>query len=107
MANDPLHGVTLEMMVVQLVDFFTWEGLSEQVPINCFGINPSVPSSLKFLRRTPWARAKVESLYGYMLREKKRQERTHAADTAVAPDAPVVDVEHINAVGEQQEEQQG
>ena len=72
MAVDPLHGVTLEMIVNDLVAHFGWEDLGKRVPIKCFIDEPSVSSSLKFLRRTPWARAKVEGLYGFMLREKKR-----------------------------------
>lgn len=67
-----MHGVTLEMIVNDLVAYFGWEELGRRVPIKCFTDQPSVSSSLKFLRRTPWARAKVEGLYGFMLREKKR-----------------------------------
>ena len=70
--KDPLHGVTLEMIVTDLVAYFGWEELGKRVPVKCFTTDPSVLSSLKFLRRTPWARAKVEGLYGFMLREKKR-----------------------------------
>jgi uncharacterized protein (DUF2132 family) len=69
---DPMHGVTLEMIVNALVAYFGWEELGKRVPIKCFTETPSVSSSLKFLRRTPWARAKVEGLYGFMLREQKR-----------------------------------
>ena len=69
---DPLHGITLERIVTELVEFFGWAELGQQVNIRCFNENPSVSSSLKFLRRTPWAREKVESLYLFMLREKKR-----------------------------------
>lgn len=69
---DPMHGVTLEMIVNELVAYFGWEELGKRVPVKCFTHEPSVASSLKFLRRTPWARAKVEGLYGFMLREKKR-----------------------------------
>ena len=61
--NNPLHGVTLEMMVVELVEKYGWEGLAERIPVRCFSHDPSVKSSLVFLRRTPWARAKVEALY--------------------------------------------
>lgn len=61
--NNPLHGVTLEAVVVQLVDHFGWEGLAERVRINCFRNDPSVKSTLKFLRKTPWAREQVERLY--------------------------------------------
>lgn len=61
--NDPLHGITLEMIVTQLVDQYGWAELGKRIPIKCFTDNPSVKSSLKFLRRTPWARKKVEELY--------------------------------------------
>lgn len=62
-SKDPLHGVTLEMQVNALVARFGWLELSKRVNINCFKSDPSVKSSLKFLRRTPWARAEVEALY--------------------------------------------
>ena len=62
-AKDPLHGVTLEMIVNRLVAHYGWEQLGEMVNIRCFQIDPSVSSSLKFLRRTPWARKKVEEVY--------------------------------------------
>lgn len=62
-ANNPLHGVTLAMMLDDLVDWFGWDELGRMVEIRCFNIDPSIASSLKFLRRTPWARAKVEALY--------------------------------------------
>jgi len=61
--NNPLHGVTLESVVVKLVDHFGWEDLGLKISINCFKNDPSVKSSLKFLRRTPWAREQVENLY--------------------------------------------
>lgn len=61
--NDPLHGVTLEMMLTQLVDHHGWEKLGQIIDIRCFNNDPSIKSSLYFLRRTPWARAKVEELY--------------------------------------------
>ncbi len=60
---DPLHGVTLERMLLELVEEIGWEHMGYLVPINCFLIDPSIKSSLKFLRRTPWARAKVEKMY--------------------------------------------
>ena len=60
---DPLHGITLKMIVEHLVDRYGWDGLGERIEIRCFTHDPSVQSSLKFLRKTPWARAKVESLY--------------------------------------------
>lgn len=61
--NDPLHGVTLEMIVTALVARYGWAALGARININCFKNDPSVKSSLKFLRRTPWARAEVEALY--------------------------------------------
>ena len=73
-AKNPLHGITLETIVTVLVDYFGWEELAKRIPIRCFSDNPSVSSSLKFLRKTPWARDKVEGLYGFMLREIKRND---------------------------------
>ncbi|MEH6519529.1 MAG: VF530 family protein [Halioglobus sp.] len=61
--GNPLHGVTLEQLVTKLVDHYGWEALAAQISINCFKSDPSVKSSLKFLRKTPWAREKVEGLY--------------------------------------------
>jgi len=61
--KNPLHGITLEAIVSELKDVLGWEELGRRFPIRCFTSDPSVASSLKFLRRTPWARAKVESLY--------------------------------------------
>ena len=61
--NNPLHGITLEMIVADLADQYGWEELGRRIDIRCFKYEPSVKSSLKFLRRTPWARAKVEQLY--------------------------------------------
>jgi uncharacterized protein (DUF2132 family) len=61
--NNPLHGITLKMIVEQLVETYGWEELAVRIRINCFYENPSISSSLKFLRKTPWARAKVEELY--------------------------------------------
>jgi uncharacterized protein (DUF2132 family) len=74
-SRDPLHGVTLERMLNELVDHFGWPELGVRIPIRCFDTDPSIASSLKFLRKTPWARAKVEGLYGFMLRERKRDAR--------------------------------
>ncbi|MDP2759568.1 MAG: VF530 family protein [Sulfuritalea sp.] len=69
-ANRPrLEGVTLEMIVTQLSEKMGWEAMAEAVPIRCFTLDPSVKSSLKFLRRTPWARQKVEALYLRQMRE--------------------------------------
>ena len=61
--NNPLHGVKLETIVTELVDHFGWEELGIRININCFNIDPSIKSSLTFLRKTPWARKKVEDLY--------------------------------------------
>lgn len=61
--NNPLHGITLEMILNQLVKQYGWDELGKRIPINCFRDKPSIKSSLKFLRRTPWARKKVEALY--------------------------------------------
>lgn len=62
-SNNPLHGVTLEMMLARLVERYGWEQLGQTINIKCFNHEPSIKSSLKFLRRTPWARDKVEALY--------------------------------------------
>lgn len=61
--SDPMHGVTLEMIVTQLEERYGWQELGQRIKINCFTKDPSIKSSLKFLRRTPWAREKVETLY--------------------------------------------
>ena len=74
-ARNPLHGVTLEMMLTDLVAHFGWPELGQRVDIRCFNSDPSIASSLKFLRKTPWARDKVESLYLFVLRERARQNR--------------------------------
>jgi uncharacterized protein (DUF2132 family) len=79
-ARNPLHGITLEMIVTELVAHFGWQELGQQVAIRCFTSDPSIGSSLKFLRRTPWAREKVESLYLFMLRERARQARREPAE---------------------------
>lgn len=63
MAQDPLHGLTLEVIVTRLAEHYGWEELGARIPVRCFNLDPSVESSLKFLRKTPWARAKVEGLY--------------------------------------------
>jgi uncharacterized protein (DUF2132 family) len=69
--KDPLEGKTLEMILNELVAHYGWEELGRRVRINCFRSDPSIPSSLKFLRRTPWARAEVEELYRDLLWEKE------------------------------------
>lgn len=72
---DPMHGVTLERMLNELVEHFGWETMGQRIRIRCFTSDPSVGSSLKFLRRTPWAREKVEEMYRFMLREQARRAR--------------------------------
>ena len=71
--RNKLHGITLERIVNELVDHYGWPELGQQVAIRCFTHDPSVSSSLKFLRKTPWAREKVEGLYLFMLREQARR----------------------------------
>jgi uncharacterized protein (DUF2132 family) len=66
-SNDPLHGKTLEHIVTELVAYFGWEDLGQHIRINCFNSNQSIQSSLKFLRKTPWARKQVEELYIRMI----------------------------------------
>lgn len=69
-SNDPLHGITLETILNSLLRCYGWEGLAKRVNINCFYSNPSINSSLKFLRKTPWARTAVENLYCDSLKNK-------------------------------------
>jgi uncharacterized protein (DUF2132 family) len=61
--NNPLHGVTLEMILIKLVEHYGWEELGNRLPVNCFLFDPSIKSSLAFFRKTPWARKKIEELY--------------------------------------------
>ena len=70
--RNPLHGMTLERIILALVDHYGWAELGERIPVRCFTHDPSVASSLKFLRKPPWARDKVESLYLFMLRDARR-----------------------------------
>jgi uncharacterized protein (DUF2132 family) len=72
--RDPLHGVTLEAIVRALEAHFGWAELAVRIPVRCFTHDPSINSSLKFLRKTPWAREKVEGLYLFMLREQRRSQ---------------------------------
>jgi len=74
-ARNPLHGLTLEAIVTALADHYGWEELGQRIPVRCFNVDPSVGSSLRFLRKTPWAREKVEGLYLFMLREERRAGR--------------------------------
>jgi len=68
-ANNPLHGITLEAILTDLVQYVGWEKMAEKVTIKCFTDNPSIKSSLTFLRKTPWARQKVEVLYQFNLKK--------------------------------------
>lgn len=70
--RNPLHGLTLEAIVTALVAHYGWEELGRRIPVRCFTSEPNVSSSLKFLRKTPWAREKVEGLYLFMQRDKRR-----------------------------------
>ena len=71
--RNPLHGLTLEAIVTELQLHYDWSGLAQRIPVRCFQSEPSIASSLKFLRKTPWAREKVESLYLYMLKKKAQK----------------------------------
>lgn len=71
--RNPLHGITLEAILTALVAHYGWAGLGERIAVRSFTHEPSITSSLKFLRKTPWARDKVEGLYLFMLREQRRQ----------------------------------
>ena len=74
-ANNPLHGVTLEQIVNSLVDHYGWDELGKRIDIRCFTSNPSVQSSLKFLRKTPWARKKVENLFVARQKSERKKSR--------------------------------
>ena len=73
--RNPLHGLTLERMLTDLVDYYGWEELGARIQVRSFNVDPSISSSLRFLRKTPWAREKVEGLYLYTLRQSQRQQR--------------------------------
>jgi uncharacterized protein (DUF2132 family) len=70
--RNPLHGLTLKTILTALVNHYGWHGLGQRIDVRCFTQDPSMASSLKFLRKTPWARDKVEGLYLFMLREIRR-----------------------------------
>lgn len=74
-SNDPLHGKTLEMIITELSEHIGWEKMGQRIKINCFLIDPSIKSSLAFLRKTPWARAKVEVMYTRMAEKKRKMEK--------------------------------
>jgi uncharacterized protein (DUF2132 family) len=75
--NNPLQGITLEQIVIYLVDHFGWEKLGLTINIHCFNYDPSIKSSLNFLRRTPWARKKVETLYLSIQQKKSPSDKNH------------------------------
>ncbi|MDQ7001945.1 MAG: VF530 family protein [Ghiorsea sp.] len=83
---DPMHGVTLKMILEDLVSFYGWGELGIYVKIRCFNMNPSIKSSLAFLRKTPWARAKVEQLYLDMLDEKNGTDKNKKKSNSPWPD---------------------
>jgi uncharacterized protein (DUF2132 family) len=83
--RDPLHGITLETILNQLVERYGWAEMGDRIPIRCFQINPSVKSSLTFLRKTPWARQKVEAWY---VADARRAERSRPTSSPQAPPTP-------------------
>jgi len=86
-ARNPLHGLTLQHIVEALVAHYGWAGLAERIALNCFKSTPSVTSTLKFLRKTPWARERVESLYLFMQREQRRGQTATAREPTDSPKA--------------------
>jgi uncharacterized protein (DUF2132 family) len=89
MSQDPLHGITLEQMLTELHAKFGWPELADRIRINCFYENPSVKSSLKFLRKTPWARKKVEDLYIYTIaRKANKTKKTVPIDIVYSQNIP-------------------
>ena len=89
-ARNPLHGLTLEAILKALVAHYGWPGLAQRIPVRCFTTDPSVASSLKFLRKTAWGRDKVEGLYLFMLREARRdqsRDRSRGKGRDKGPDA--------------------
>ena len=84
--QDPMHGVTLKMILEELVSYYGWGELGIHVKVRCFNMNPSIKSSLAFLRKTPWARTKVEYLYKDMLNEKNGVEEPIKKSNSPWPD---------------------
>lgn len=78
--KNPLHGITLAMMLEQLVEHYGWDELADRIPVRCFMFDPSIKSSLQFLRKTPWARTKVESLYLWFLEEQSPPGRSPSSE---------------------------
>lgn len=90
-ANNPLHGVKLAEVLDYLVDTLGWEELGARVNIRCFNSNPSINSSLKFLRKTPWARDKVEYLYLQLIGQSKPKRKNAKSDKVVSQQTPLKD----------------
>ena len=82
-ANNPLHGLTLANVLEHLVGYYGWEDLGTRIEIRCFNVDPSIKSSLTFLRKTPWARERVENLYLKSLREIKKEEKAKNSEDRV------------------------
>lgn len=87
--TNPLHGITLQAMIEHLVERYGWDGLGNRIQIRCFTHDPSVNSSLKFLRKTPWARAKVESLYIHSATHPRKTPPAAAPNANAAAEVPV------------------
>lgn len=86
-SNDPLHGKTLEMILTDLVELYGWGEMARRIRINCFSFEPSIKSSLTFLRKTPWARQKVETLYIWSI---KKIDRMKAPTAGNSPNSQIV-----------------
>ncbi|MBC7409938.1 MAG: DUF2132 domain-containing protein [Arcicella sp.] len=82
-ANNPLHGLTLATILEHLVNYYGWENLGTRIEIRCFNVDPSIKSSLSFLRKTPWARDRVENLYLKSLRDIKKEEKLKSSEDIV------------------------
>ncbi len=96
--NNPLHGLKLEQIVMSLAQFYGWEELGERIEIRCFNLDPSVKSSLKFLRKTPWARTKVEELYLDTDWQADQDDDGEDCDDADGAGSDVQDVEDTKSV---------
>jgi uncharacterized protein (DUF2132 family) len=91
-SKDPLHGVTLEMILIRLVEYYGWEEMGRKINIRCFNFDPSIKSSLQFLRKTPWSRTKVEDQYLKYIRVSSRHAPpTKSESGQTGPQAPAVD----------------
>ncbi|MCX6854562.1 MAG: VF530 family protein [Verrucomicrobia bacterium] len=96
--KNPLHGITLEKMLTELEAHYGWEMLGRKIKINCFNFHPSIKSSLVFLRRTPWARQKVEELYIDSLPDLKAKTDEPTQDTSEEPPSPEATIENEHSV---------